>query len=184
MDRISINLLPPALKENKQLTRRKRLINLASIGLLGFLIFVTTCLIITSVIENTKLNQENTTLTALNNNLNSLKEKEVALIILKKRINSISQIIDKQYPPTASFSLITSLLSSGIEMQSFDVDQTSKVTLHGTSVDAASLQQFFDNLTDPKINDGKVTKTVIANLSRGASPQLIFDLEITTNAGK
>jgi Tfp pilus assembly protein PilN len=167
MDRISINLLPLDLKENKKNLKQKRLINTISIGILTSLVIVSGVLVVLSILQNNQLNSEKNQLTNLENTVSSLKEKEAAVIILKKRISDISQIRNQKYPQADSFKLTTSLLPENVSIQ-------------GLSTDAASLQKFFDNLTDPKINEGKITKTVITNLNRGSSPQLGFDLEINT----
>jgi Tfp pilus assembly protein PilN len=179
MDRISINLLPIDLKENKKLLYKKKLVNLISAGILTILVMATGILVILSVVQNRQMNEAETELSQLNNTLASLKEKEAAVIILKKRLTSISQVIRHKYPQTDSFLLVTSLLPENVTLQNFVSEQTNSVTLQGTAVNAASLQQFFDNLTDPKINEGKITKTVITNLNRGNSPQLNFDLEVS-----
>lgn len=181
MDRISINLLPPSLKENKLLTRKKKLINRICISILGILVFITISLIGTSVYQNTLMASETEKLTALTNALNAIKEKEAAVVILKKRLATISQIQKKQFPQTDSFLLITSLLPTGTQMQSFSADQSNIVSLAGIADDAETAQMLFDNLTDPVVMDGKVGKTTISNLNRGSAPRMIFDLQIATN---
>jgi Tfp pilus assembly protein PilN len=180
MDRISINLLPLDLKENKKNLKQKRLINTISIGILTSLVIVSGVLVVLSILQNNQLNSEKNQLTNLENTVSSLKEKEAAVIILKKRISDISQIRNQKYPQADSFKLTTSLLPENVSIQSFNSEKANMVTVQGLSNDAASLQKFFDNLTDPKINEGKITKTVITNLNRGSSPQLGFDLEINT----
>lgn len=180
MDRISINLLPLNLKENKHLLYKKKLVSAASIGFLGLLVVFSIVLIALSVIQNRQLESETASLAKAQLTLSSFKEKEAAVIILKKRLDSISQIMKQKYPQTDSFLLIDSLLPPETTIQSFRVDQTNIVNLQGSSETASSLQQFFDNLTDPKINEGKVIKTVISNLNRGSSPKLGFDLAIST----
>lgn len=180
MDRISINLLPLDLKENKQLLHKKKLVNTISIGFLSLLIALSTALIVISVIQKKQLDSESDSLNKVEATLNSFKEKEAAVIILKKRLAVVSEIINQKYPQTDSFLLINSLLPPETNMQTFSIKQENIVNLQGISDNASSLQQFFDNLTDPKINEGKVTKTVISNLNRGSNPKLGFDLEITT----
>lgn len=181
MDRISINLLPPQLKENKLFERKKKLINRLCVGFLSLLVVTSTVLIIFSVMQNNDLNSENEKLALVENNLNSLNEKEATVIILKKRLADITKIQNKKYPQTESFILISSLLPEETSMQSFSVDVGNKITLNGIAENAAAMQKFFDNLTDPAVNEGKIVKTNITNLNRGFSPRLIFELEISTN---
>ncbi len=179
MDRISINLLPIDLKENKKLLYKKKLVNLISSITVVILIVVTGILVILSVIQNSQVGKEETDISRLENTLSSLKEKEASVVILKKRLASISQVIKHKYPQTDSFLLVSSLLPENVTLQNFVAEQPNTVTLQGIAANAASLQHFFDNLTDPKINEGKITKTVISNLNRGNSPQLNFDLEVS-----
>lgn len=180
MDRISINLLPLDLKENKKNVKQKRLINTISVGILASLVVVTGVLVVLSVIQNRQLTSEKNELTSLENTISSLKEKEAAVFILKKRIADVSQIKNQKFPQADSFKLTTSLLPENVLIQSFNSERANLVTVQGLSNDAASLQKFFDNLTDPKVNEGKIIKTVITNLNRGSTPQLGFDLEIST----
>jgi Tfp pilus assembly protein PilN len=179
MDRISINLLPIDLKENKKLLYKKKLINLISTGILLALILITGTLVILALIQNRQLNSSQNQIGQLENSISSLKEKEASVVILKKRLNSVTQILNKKYPQTDAYLLVSSLLPNNVAFQSFVSEQANNVTIQGKAADAASLQTFFDNLTDPKINEGKVTKTVISNLNRGSSPELNFDLEIS-----
>lgn len=183
MDRISINLLPVGLKESKQLLKKKKLINLISISVLGILVVITGVLVVLSVIQNRQVSSETAELSSFESTISSLKEREAAAVILKKRLGAVSTIIKQKYPQTDSFLLVTSLLPEQVSMQVFTTDQANMVSLQGNSPDAASLQKFFDNLTDPKINEGKITQTEINNLNRGTSPQLGFDLKITTKTG-
>lgn len=183
MDRISINLLPIDLKDNKKNLKKKRLLNTLSISLLGVLIIITGILVVLSLIQNKQLNSEKEALSSMGNTITSLKQKEAAVVILKKRLANVSEIMNEKYPQTDSFLLVTSLIPEDVYMQTFSTNQKNSVALQGTSNDASSLQKFFDNLTDPKINEGKIIKTVISNLNRGSTPKLGFDLEITTKLG-
>lgn len=183
MDRISINLLPPSLKENKQLNRKKKLVNQVSIGFLGILILITISLIVATVFQNNSFKKEFQMVDSLQKKINDLKESEAAVIILKKRLATISQLNQKQYPQPSSYLLVASLLPPDVFIQSFNIDKSNIVSVQGNAVSAADMQKFFDNLSDPTANEGKVTKTTISNLSRGPTPRLIFDLSITTNFG-
>ncbi len=181
MDRISINLLPPQLKENKQFESKKKLIYRISIAFLLVLILLTAGLIVMTVIQKSQLQKEVAKTASLTGKIDSLRENEAAVMILKNRLNTITQISGKQYSQTDSFILVTSLLPPNVNMQSFTVDQRNSVSLQGNAETASDLQKFFDNLSDPTVNEGKITKTTISSLNRGPSSRMVFDLEISTN---
>ena len=180
MDRISINLLPSDLKENSQIKKKKKLINLISIFFLSGLIVLTLGLIIFSVLQNKKLTEEKLAVKNLENSLTNLKETEAAVVILKKRLSIISSIMNQPSPQTDSFLIITGLMPENLEVQTINIDQPNIVNIQGFAPNAETMQKFLDNLTDPTINEGKIAKTAISNLNRGTAPRLGFDLAVTT----
>lgn len=180
MDRISLNLLPLDLKENKLFEQKKRLINRLSVLLLSTLVVITLGLVVVSVFQKNQIDAESNKLASYERTLGSLAEREAALLLLKQRLASIVQIQNLKYPQTDSFLLISALIPEKTTIQAFSVDQANKITLSGYSENAASLQLFFDNLTNPQMNEGKITKTTIVNLNRGNAPRMLFELDITT----
>lgn len=183
MDKLKINLIPPELKAGAKKDAKRILVNKISIGILGLLILMTALILSVVIYQKTTLNNINASLEQIKSQITANSDKEVVLKLLKNRIDTINQFTENRYKQGEVFKLITGLFPAGILMDSMQIDRTSKVAVSGTTESTVSMQNFFDNLTDPKTNEGKIASVNVESLSLSQKGGIRFDLKINLTEG-
>lgn len=178
MDRISINLLPPELKLSKKKEKKKQLAVRISVSVLVLMIIITGSLIGMSVMQSSSLETESRRLESLQTQVSTYKEAEGIAYLLKNRLSGIEQAAGRKFPQTEAFNMLTQLTPDLVNLYAFKVDKASKVNLQGLTDYPGALETYFTNLTDPKINEGKVTKVTVNSLNKGTTNTIRFDLNI------
>lgn len=183
MDKLRINLIPPEIKERAKRDLKRAMISRISVGLLGILILLTSVILAIVIFQGARLSALNSEIQQHKSKIESLKDKEAVMHLLKNRIDTINQFTQNKYKQGEVFDLMTSLFPSGINLSSMRIDKGSKVTVTGDTVSTASLQNLFDNFTDPKINEGKVTGVTVESLNKNPKGDIRFDLGVTLKEG-
>lgn len=183
MDKLRINLIPPEIKERAKRDLRRSTISRISVGLLGILILLTSIILAIVIFQGARLGALSSEIEQEKSKIGSLKDKEAVMHLLKNRIDTINQFTQNKYKQGEVYDLMTSLFSPGITLSSMRIDKGSKVTVTGDTGSTASLQNFFDNLTDPKINEGKVSGVNVESLSKNPKGSIRFDLGVTLREG-
>lgn len=182
MDKLKINLIPPEIKEKAKKEAKRSLVIRISIGLLGLLILATSGILAVIIFQNVTLQSLNASLEEEKGKVAKLKDKEAVVFFLKNRLDSINKFSATRYTQSDVFELITSLYPVGVDVLSLKIDRTEKVQLQGKTDSTASLDSLFNNLTDPKINEGKIASVSVESLNRGQDGSIKFSLII--NMGK
>lgn len=178
MDKIKINLLPPEIKEKAKKEAKQALVNKISIGLLGVLILITSSILAIVIFQGAKVNLLSTEIEKEKSRIQSKKDTEAVVRLLKNRIDTINQFTNKRYKQREVFDLITSLFPDGIDLESIQISKTTKVVIVGRTDDTSSLQSFFSNLTDPKVNEGKIASVTVDGLNKGRLGKMNFELSV------
>lgn len=183
MDKIKINLLPPEIKEKEKKDVRQSLINKISIALLGVLILFTSGILAVVIYQGSTINLLNADIEKEKSRIQSQKDKETIVFLLKNRIDTINQFTNKRYKQGEIYDLITGLFPQDVALRTILVDKTTKVAVLGNTESPLALQTLFDNLTDPKTNEGKIETVTVENLSNNQSGKINFDLSINLGKG-
>lgn len=184
MDKLKINLIPPEIKEKAKKETKRTLFIRISIGLLGLLVLATSGILAVIVFQNVTLQSLNESIEQEKGKIGKLKDKEAVVFFLKNRIDSINKFNASRYAQSDIFELITSLYPLGVDIISLQIDRTNKVQLQGETVSTSSLDEFFNNLTDSKVNEGKIDSVSVEGLSRNQEGKLRFSLIINIGKGK
>lgn len=183
MDKIKLNLLPPEIKELAKKHAKQSLVNKISIGLLGFLILVTSSILAGVIFQGVSLNSLNTQIEKEKARIGREKDTEAVVRLLKNRIDTINEFSGKKYKQREVFDLITGLFPQGVNLNSLQINKTPRVVLQGETGSTIALQDFFDNLTNPKNNEGKITAVVVENMNRNLQGRINFELSISLAEG-
>lgn len=183
MDKLRINLIPPEIKERAKKDAKRLLVNKISVGFLGLLILVTAGILGIVVYQKASLGQVSSSIEQEKNKINSFRDTEAVLKLLKNRVDTINQFTENRYKQGEIFNLITGLFPQGVQLESLQINKTAKVVVSGQTPDTDSLQQFFNNLTDPKTNEGKITSVKVENLNKTQLGGIRFDLTINLAGG-
>src|SRR3989344_2808936 len=157
MDKLRINLIPPELKELAKKDAKRSLVNRISILLLGVLILITSGILSVVVYQSMVLDSLNDSLAQEVSKLDSVKDKEVIVKLLKNRLDVINQFTSSRYKQGEIFNIITNLIPPGIKVASIQINKTPVIVITGETEDSQIFNSLLGNLTDPKINEGKIT---------------------------
>lgn len=178
--KISINLLPKeVLVLEKDKNRQKFLMRLA-VGVLIIMIILTSFVFSIRIYQNQRFNQTASELTALQNNVASLKEEESLAVYLRQRVNSIEGILKDDSPQARGYSLITKLTPPSLVIVSLNFDNNGSIILSAIAPNAQSAKDFFDKLVDPAVNQGTVASAHLDSFSRGIGSSYRLDITIKT----
>lgn len=180
MQSISINLLPPELQTFKEQEIRKARLNKLSISVLCLTIVLVGAAIflrVTQVFDSSALTEE---VLGLKSQLTQFKTQEGLAFVLQDRLSTIKQKKSEESKPVIAFNLTEKLIPQGIVVSSFTVDDNNNISLSGTTNSLASLQQFFNNLVDQNLTEGRINSVEVENLSQ-TTRSISFDLILRQN---
>ncbi len=178
MDKISINLLPFEVTALEKTSAKKLQIFKLSFGLLVVMILITVSILILRLFQSRTISVVNTQLVTSEQKVNNLKDQESQLVLLKDRLSSISTLSQKDFKTTDGFNLISSITPSNISLSAVSLDKSGTIVLSAEAPDLITLKTFFDNLTIPAINQGKIGKISIDNLNNFSSGKYRVNLTI------
>lgn len=169
MDKITINLLPEELLHQAKEYQQRSTIFKLSLGLLVVMIFLASALLVLRFIQNQ-------TLISLNNSLGNSQEKvagfknqEGQLVFLKERLGSINSLLNQDSKTVASYNLINSLAPTSLIITTLSADKDGNILITAETPNTAVLRVFFDHLTSPSLNQGKISKVLINSLSQSGN---------------
>lgn len=165
--KFSVNLLPPEIKIDEVRKRKKVLITKLSIIMLVVMVILTSGVLAINLTKEAKLKAIKQKLEDTQVKINALKKQENLAVVLKSRLNTISSITDSETLPVQSYNLLTSLVPKQVNLLELKADKDGKISLSAQTNDLTALKELFDNLTDPKKNEGRFSNIKIESLSKG-----------------
>lgn len=183
MDKLKINLIPPEIKEKARKQAKRSVIIRISIGFLGLLILITSGILGVIIYQNLTLQTLNAQLEQEKTRIATLKDKEAVVFFLKNRIDSINKYTANRYSQTEVLELLESLTPEGVNLANLTLDKNNRVALQGDTTSTLALDVFFNSLTDPKENEGKITKVSVESLGKTQSNKVRFSLVINMEGG-
>lgn len=177
-DKITINLLPVELTLSKKERSHRLLITRGSISFLVTVVVITAVILFLRIGQTVRLHSLNSKIDSSKNSIQSYKDREGLVTLLKSRLDGINSIIKLDPIQSQAFNLIISLMPEDIDIVEFKADRNGTIGLTGKTSSLYSLKTFFNNLTDSNINQGKITAVKIDSLSQRGENEVRFDLSI------
>jgi|SRR3989344_5927690 len=178
MDKIKINLLPPEIREFAKKRNQKALLVKVSILMLILLVIGTSLLLSVVVFQRGTISDLDGSIKQLEVKITTLKQKEVILSVLKNRFTNISKLENTPAKQAETFNLITAIVPQGVDIISLTLDKPESLLLSAETTDMNLLQELFNNLTDPKVHEGKIIAATIESINKRANNKVHFDLTI------
>lgn len=183
MDKLRINLIPPELKALVKKDAKRAFVNRISILLLGVLVLITAGILGVVIFQSVSLSVLNTSIEQERLRINLSKDKEAVVRLLKNRIDTINQFSGNRYKQGEIFNMMVNLFPEDVGLESIQINKTSAVVISGETEDTQALQVFFNNLTDPSKNEGKIASVTIESLSQSPKGGIRFDLKVNLAPG-
>jgi Tfp pilus assembly protein PilN len=181
MDKISINLLPSSVLVKEKEQSRKSFLLRISVAFLVVIILIAGATLFVRINQKSQLSGANQDLIQAHKKVDSLKSQESTIVYLKQRLDSIATLKNQESKPVQAYNLMNKLTPIGVDVSSFTIDKSNKIIISAESQDNKTLKSFFDNLTDPVKNQGKVTKVRIDDLSQSKEGGFRLDVSISTS---
>lgn len=176
-NKLSINLLPVELRKDTIKENFKRKILTGSVVILLGMVLITTIVLgirFFQSTQNQRLAQETQN---SRETIASLKNKEELIFFLKNRLSKINNLSAQDSQSVLGFNLVTFLIPQSVEINSFSVDKTGKISISGETTSLSLLNELFENLIDPKKNEGKISSTKLEGLTKSGE-HIRFELLI------
>lgn len=178
-NKVSINLLPPELEQVKQQRVRQSLVSKISIAVLVVMIIAAVAVLFLRLQQTENVKKLDATIASDTDTLNSstYRSKEGKVMTLNARIGGISTTLNKNYAASVAYGYITQVLPSGVSIKSLDVDAKGALEVVVSSSSTQALGDFFNNLLDPTLGNGKMSALTISSLNENNLGTILVTLD-------
>lgn len=174
----TINLLPPEILAQRKQSFKISLLNKLSILALLALIFFTAITLALRVMQSFTLKSSEEGLVKAEEKVTALQGKEGQILILKQRLNVISNLMGADNKRKAIFNLIVFLTPAQMQITEGSVDKSGNMSLSLISPSLSILESFLADLASPQKNLNMISKVDMEGLSLGKDSNYRFSLKI------
>lgn len=176
---ISIDLLPLEFKQEN--IKKAKFYKIQAIGvfIILFVVFVASLTVALRFLQSQRISQVNESLTENESKIADLQGTENLLILLKNRLTTINEYLGIASTQVKMYDLIDKLLPSSISLTSVSVNNKGEILLSATTLSGDGVDELVERLTDPEINEDKISSVSLENLNRGRDGIYRMSFKIT-----
>lgn len=178
MNKISINLLPQAVLQERIQSTKFSLVNKISIGILIAIILLTATILLLRINQNQESNQVNNEVKIAEDKIISLHDKEAVVFALKNRLDAISSKLGSDEKVKSMFNLIVYLTPPDVVLYDATVDKKGTITASFTSSSLTSINKLFSTLSNKETNFNLISSIDLSGISLGKDSIFRFSLRI------
>lgn len=179
MAKISINLLPPEIVAQELKKARFYKIQLVGIAIILVMVFLASLTVALRILQSRNIAVIQATLVEQEQKVSDLKDTQVALFLLKNRLNVIDQYFGTSSQQVSMYSLLDKLIPDSVSVNAVTIDKNSAVTFLATVPDSAILDNLVNNLATKETNEGKISQVSLDALNRGRDGVYRVSFKIT-----
>lgn len=176
--KISINLLPAEFLSEQFSKTKFNKIQASGIAVITVLVFLVLVIVALRIAQNKNMVEVSSKVAQAEQKVASLKETQVALILLKDRLSVISSHWGIPSQQSAVYRLMTKLVPDLVAVNSMSIDNFGEAVFLVLAPDSNSLESLIENLTSPEINEGKIKQVSVESLNRGRDSLLKVSFKI------
>lgn len=176
MSKISINLLPTEMAAVERQKSKKTLIIRISSASILVVILISSIAFGFGITKTTQQKKQSQDLESLKQQVAALKDQEGYLLLLKKRLDTVSGLQNEDAKRIEAFNLITTLIPEGIKVLNLEIAKNGSIALSGESIGTSNLGLFLDILTNPQKNKDKIANIKVESLSKSKTNTYQFEL--------
>ncbi len=167
MANIAINLLPIEFTESE--VKRAKFYKVQAVGIAVILamVFLSSLSVALRILQSQNIKGVQNQVSASEQKIQKLKEKQVSLLILKNRLTTIDKYLDIPSKQTENFKLLDKLIPASVSISSVSVDKSGSINILGLVPDSVTLGNLIDNLTDKEKNNNLIKQVSLDTISRG-----------------
>ncbi len=165
--KIAINLLPIEFTQAE--VKRARFIKIQTIGVLVILVmvFLSSLSVALRILQSQSIKGIQTQVSASEQKISDLKDKQVSLLLIKNRLAVINQYLGNSSKQVAMLILLDKLLPPAISINSTIIDKSGEISILALIPDSLMLDNMINNLTDKTQNEGRIREISLDSISRG-----------------
>lgn len=165
--KIAINLLPiDYIQEEVKKTKFYK-IQAIGIAVILLMVFLASLVVALRVLQSQNIKVAQTQVSAQEQKISDLKDKQVSLFILKDRLSVIDKYLNTSSKQVSLYQLLDKLIPPSVVVSSVAVDKAGQIVLSCLVPDSQTLDEVVSNMTDTKINQNKISQVSLDNISRG-----------------
>lgn len=179
MEKININLLPLEVAQvQKAQSKFQRVQSLSVATILG-MIFLASLTFSLGILQNKSIKEAKASLQVAEDKVSQFKNVEGSLLVLKNRIDLVSDLSSTPSKQRLIFNLVSNLLPPSASINALAVDRSGTLTMTIVASNGVTLDEFITNLITPEKNEGNITKVEMDSFSRGRDGTYRASLKIT-----
>lgn len=167
MAHISINLLP--IEYTQTTLKQAKFYKVQALGIVIILlmVFLSSLSVVLRVLQNQNIKGVTSEVSAQEQKITSLKDKQVSLLLLQNRLQVINQYLGISSKQVRLYQLLDKLLPQTVIINSVSVDKTGQIVISALMPDSLILDDTLNNLVDKQMSDNMISQVSIDNISRG-----------------
>lgn len=166
MEKIIINLLPKEFTLAQVEQSKFKKIQIIGWSIIALLLLVSAATFGYRVLQLQELVKTDSQLEVAVSDVKKLQKKEVAINILKSRVDSISGLTNTPSKQRAAFDLLGRLVPPQVTINILTIDRNGNVTVALTLPNSDTVDSLMSNLVSKEKNEGKVSQVTVDGLSR------------------
>ena len=176
--KISINLLPPEIITEQTKNTKFYKIQYFGVFIILVLIFLTSLTLALQILQSRNIVTAQAKVSESQQKVESLKNTQVALFVLKNRVSVISQYLGVPSKQSSTYRLIDKLIPPTSVINGISVDKSGTVVLSALLSDTESLDVLLGNLTDKEKNENQFDEVSLDSLNRSKNGVYRISLKI------
>jgi len=179
MKGISINLLPQEATISQRKAGRTRRANVLSIVFLMLMFFLASVLVTLRILQNQTISKLQVEAQTSEGQISELRDKESTLVLLKNRLDLISQYRSIPSKQKNVYDAVSSKLPPSITVSAISLDTGGNLSISTISQDSQALQSLLADLTSEE-SFSKIGSISVESLSRGRDGTYRISLKLTS----
>ena len=166
-EKISINLLPAEFLVEEIKKSKFYKVQAIGIGVVLVLIFLSVVTVSLRILQSNRIKSTEVEVANAENRVTSFSSKQAQLILLKNRLEAINTHLGTSSKTVEMYNLLDSLIPPSISIGTISVGAEGKVLVSASTEDFGSIDNMFSDMLNVEKNEGKVSKVLVDNISRG-----------------
>lgn len=181
MAKIAINLLPIEFTQAE--VKKAKFYKIQALGVVVILlmVFLSSLTVSLRILQSHNIKGVQTEVSAREQKISGLKDRQASLLLLKNRLTTISQYLQVPSKQTTNFMLLDKLIPPSVSISSASVDKSGNIIILSLVPDSLSLNNMIDALLDKEQNNNLIKEISLDTISRGRDGTYRVSLSIKFN---
>lgn len=177
-EKISINLLPAEFLAEETKKGKFYKVQKVGIALVLFTVFISMLTFSLRIFQSNSIKSAQITTANAEGKVTALSSRQAQLSLLKNRLEKINLHLGISSKQVEMYNLLDSLIPPEITIGTISVGREGNVLVSAVTSDFNSIDAMFSNLLNKEKNEGKISKVLVENISRGRDGTYRFSFTV------